>query len=230
MIFKITNKEKQIGKKLYKKLVQVKRKNNKWQVASFKELFDVADKKEAQLLEKILSIKNEEVGKQPPFYGLKLPPKDIIKIKEQAYVKDGKIQKTRNYFLSKTVWLAFQKLNKAIKKELGKPLILLSGYRSPAYQLAMVFCNLYLNQWNLKKTLKRVALPGYSEHGYPQQQAIDIGPYYDFDKLEYFDKTEEYKWLTKNAHKFGFYLSFPRKNTTGVMFEPWHWHYKTTKN
>jgi hypothetical protein len=38
------------------------------------------------------------------------------------------------------------------------------------------------------------------------------------------DKTEEYKWLLDNAHKYGFILSYP-KDDTYYIFEPWHWRY-----
>ena len=77
-------------------------------------------------------------------------------------------------------------------------------------------------------TLKRVALPGYSEHGYPLRQGVDIGTFEPVKDIKDFVKTEEYKWLKNNASQFGFYLSFPKGNKSGVMFEPWHWHYKPT--
>jgi len=42
---------------------------------------------------------------------------------------------------------------------------------------------------------------------------------------------EEYKWLCRDAHKYGFVLSYPRNNSVGMSFEPWHWRYesKSTK-
>jgi zinc D-Ala-D-Ala carboxypeptidase len=45
------------------------------------------------------------------------------------------------------------------------------------------------------------------------------------DNLEDFESTDEYKWLEKNAKKFGFYLTNPRNNKLGTIYEPWHWAY-----
>ncbi len=46
------------------------------------------------------------------------------------------------------------------------------------------------------------------------------------DKPLDFVNTQEYKWLLKNANKYGFYLSYPENNLDGITFEPWHWHYE----
>ena len=42
-----------------------------------------------------------------------------------------------------------------------------------------------------------------------------------------FADTEEYKWLTDNAWKFGFILRYPadKADITGHTFEPWHYRY-----
>ena len=53
----------------------------------------------------------------------------------------------------------------------------------------------------------------------------------DFQIEEYtigndFDKTEEYKWLQKNAKSFNFYESYPIDNNLDMMYEPWHWHHE----
>ncbi|MBP9710730.1 MAG: M15 family metallopeptidase [Candidatus Pacebacteria bacterium] len=63
---------------------------------------------------------------------------------------------------------------------------------------------------------------GYSEH--------QLGTTLDFittglgGQLEGFDTTAAYKWLLKNAHKYGFTLSYPQGNKS-YIFEPWHWRY-----
>jgi D-alanyl-D-alanine carboxypeptidase len=76
--------------------------------------------------------------------------------------------------------------------------------------------------------MRNVALPGYSEHGYPPRQAIDFitADGISFGPEKVFDETQEYGWLLKNAQKFGFYLSYPKNNKQEMAFEPWHWHYK----
>ncbi len=39
-----------------------------------------------------------------------------------------------------------------------------------------------------------------------------------------FASTPAYEWLTKNAHKYGFTLSYPESNAYYV-YEPWHWRF-----
>lgn len=225
MILKFSTEEKRIGRRLYQKFMRLRKKNERLKTASFKQLFDLVTVPEAQILEAILSVKNSEVGKTMPFYGFKSPPRNLVRIKPQTYLKNGEKKKTGVQFLPLPVYLAYKRLNKAITKDLGKPLVILSAYRSPAYQLALFFVDLCQDKWNFKKTLSYVALPGYSEHGYPDQQAIDFGTYHALKLDADFEKTKEYRWLQKNASRFGFHLSFPRGNKTGVIFEPWHWHY-----
>lgn len=67
---------------------------------------------------------------------------------------------------------------------------------------------------------------GYSEH--------QMGTTADFittglgGQLSGFDKTDAYKWMLENAHKFGFTLSYP-KNNSHYIFEPWHWRFVGVK-
>lgn len=65
---------------------------------------------------------------------------------------------------------------------------------------------------------------GYSEH--------QLGTTVDFVStsatLDGFEKTEAYKWLKSNAHKYGFVISYPEENTY-YQFEPWHWRFVGTK-
>ncbi len=63
---------------------------------------------------------------------------------------------------------------------------------------------------------------GYSEH--------QLGTTVDFTSDEIkgalggFDTTKAYTWLTANAYKYGFILSYP-KNNTYYQYEPWHWRF-----
>lgn len=67
---------------------------------------------------------------------------------------------------------------------------------------------------------------GYSEH--------QLGTTVDFittglnGELDGFEKTKAYEWLTSNAHRFGFILSYP-KNNDYYVFEPWHWRFVGVK-
>lgn len=63
---------------------------------------------------------------------------------------------------------------------------------------------------------------GYSEH--------QLGTAVDFTTtglgggLDGFGETEAFRWLEKNAHRYGFTLSYPRNNGYYV-YEPWHWRF-----
>lgn len=63
---------------------------------------------------------------------------------------------------------------------------------------------------------------GYSEH--------QLGTTVDFSTVKLgvnnlkFEKTPAYQWLTENAYKYGFILSYP-KNNVYYIFEPWHWRF-----
>ena len=62
--------------------------------------------------------------------------------------------------------------------------------------------------------------PGSSEHnlGY----AMDI-----VCVEEWFEGTDEFKWLTENAADYGFIMRYPKdkQDITKVIYEPWHWRY-----
>lgn len=63
---------------------------------------------------------------------------------------------------------------------------------------------------------------GYSEH--------QLGTAIDFTTAELgsnftaFKGSDAYKWLTGNAYKYGFILSYPESNIY-YQFEPWHWRF-----
>ncbi len=67
--------------------------------------------------------------------------------------------------------------------------------------------------------------PGSSEHnlGY----AMDI-----VCVDEWFEDTEEFKWLQKNAADYGFIMRYPKdkQDITKVIYEPWHWRYVGVEN
>ena len=70
-----------------------------------------------------------------------------------------------------------------------------------------------------KLTEKWVAEPGTSEH--ETGLAVDINP--DRDK----SGDEVYRWLSENAHEYGFIKRYPEDKTdiTGIGNEPWHYRY-----
>ncbi|MBI2034029.1 MAG: M15 family metallopeptidase, partial [Candidatus Liptonbacteria bacterium] len=63
---------------------------------------------------------------------------------------------------------------------------------------------------------------GYSEH--QLGTTVDITTPEVAADFSLFEKSSAYTWLTANAYRFGFILSYP-KNNTYYMFEPWHWRF-----
>ena len=122
--------------------------------------------------------------------------------------------------LSKDAYNAFVKMvNEA--KTLGYSLIDTSAYRSYEYQSYLY--NKYLNEKGLEWTLKSSAKPGHSEHHTGlATDIVKVGvSMYDFEG------TKEFNWLSKNAHKYGFILRYPKgkEYLTGYKYEPWHYRY-----
>jgi D-alanyl-D-alanine carboxypeptidase len=101
----------------------------------------------------------------------------------------------------------------------GAQLSLISAYRSFREQstLKSVYTVMFGSGAN-----KFSADQGYSEH--------QLGTTVDFttpllgNAYAKFDTTTAYQWLTQNAFKYGFVLSYP-KNNLYYVYEPWHWRY-----
>lgn len=110
-----------------------------------------------------------------------------------------------------------RKINFLLYKDGYKPLVILSGYRSPAYQLLMLCRELYDQDFELVAVNKIVKLPSYSEHNDPLCTAID----FNINDRE----DQRFKWLVKNAKGHGLFLSYPEDNHQGMIFEPWHWRF-----
>ena len=116
---------------------------------------------------------------------------------------------------------AFNKMQDAAKKE-GLTINIISGFRSAKYQIE-VFSRKFKDTSNVTDDefaarLKYSAPSGFSEHH--TGLAIDIN-----SLEEDFEETKEFDWLVHNASKFGFEMSFPRNNSQGVGYEPWHWRF-----
>ncbi len=113
-------------------------------------------------------------------------------------------------------WLA---MRRAAEQE-GLILVLVSAFRSIARQRELLEAKLAAGlAWN--EILSVAAYPGYSEHH--TGRALDLGAPDHADLTEGFESTPQFAWLSKNADRFGFALSYPRGNPFGIAYEPWHW-------
>lgn len=102
----------------------------------------------------------------------------------------------------------------------GITLYVKSGYRSYSEQKSLK--SNYAVIYGAGTANSFSADQGYSEH--------QLGTTLDFitvglnGQLAGFDKTPSYTWLTDNAFRYGFILSYP-KNNKYYIYEPWHWRF-----
>jgi len=98
----------------------------------------------------------------------------------------------------------------------GAELSVSSAYRSYNYQKNLF--NRYVEKDGRENAEKYSAPPGCSQH--------QLGTAVDFGSItNSFAETPEGIWLTNNAWKFGWSLSYPRgcETETGYIWESWHW-------
>lgn len=134
------------------------------------------------------------------------------------------------------VYNQFYLMNKALQAEELTSLVLVSGYRSYAYQKMLYDrkVNLLLTRgMDKEEAFSRastiVAPPGCSEH--QLGLAIDVTSSTlareEDPLIEGFEFTDQGKWLKENAKMYGFILRYPKDkiDLTGISYEPWHYRY-----
>jgi zinc D-Ala-D-Ala carboxypeptidase len=103
---------------------------------------------------------------------------------------------------------------------------IVSAFRSVERQAEIVRDKL-ARGLSLEAILCVSAPPGYSEHH--TGRAVDLTTE-GLPPLELeFEQSVAFRWLSDNAHTYGFFLSFPRENRYGYAYEPWHWCFKPTE-
>ncbi|NNF40648.1 MAG: D-alanyl-D-alanine carboxypeptidase family protein [Woeseiaceae bacterium] len=102
----------------------------------------------------------------------------------------------------------------------GITLLLVSGFRGIDYQARLI--RKKINAGQVVSDILRVnAAPGFSEHH--SGRAVDIATPGSRPLTEEFEGSDAFGWLTANAARFGFAMSYPRDNAYGFVYEPWHW-------
>ena len=102
----------------------------------------------------------------------------------------------------------------------GVTLMIVSGYRSVDYQARLIRKKINAGQ-TVSEILAVNAAPGFSEHH--TGRAVDIATPGSRPLTEEFEHSEAFRWLTENASRFGFSMTYPRGNPAGFVYEPWHW-------
>lgn len=144
---------------------------------------------------------------------------------KETYVPNN-VLKASNWYsyeginASKESYEAFIKMFNAAKED-NMNLIINSGYRSYSSQKEVY--EDFDKNYGEEYADNYAARPGFSEH--------QTGLAYDIVSPgtagDDFDKTKEFKWLQKNAHKYGFILRYPKdkEDYTGFKYESWHYRY-----
>jgi D-alanyl-D-alanine carboxypeptidase len=114
---------------------------------------------------------------------------------------------------------AWRKLKMAAGGD-GVTLQIVSAFRSVAYQRQIIERKLAAGQI-LEQIIRVSAAPGYS--GHHTGRAIDITSPGCKPLTEEFEQTSGFNWLVRQAHGFGFSMTYPRDNKFDVVYEPWHW-------
>lgn len=114
---------------------------------------------------------------------------------------------------------AWRKMKAAAATD-GVTLVPLSAFRSVARQTLIIRRKLAAGQ-PIKRILRVSAVPGCSEHH--TGRALDLGAPGHLKLETSFARTREFRWLIAHAGRFGFRLSYPRRNPHGISYEPWHW-------
>jgi len=209
-------------------LITEKKHNGTANLLTWQELYQPLTLVEQELLNACRRLKAETLGSTSHYFG-EAAAAQIIQVGPQ-YIRKGDTQTLLEpQVLPRNVLVAYETMMVAMRRDLGKRLLVESGYRAPAYQLYLFLFYLPKHDYSIRETNRFVALPGYSEHGYPPRQAIDFineDGVNGEDHPEEFEQLPEYQWLTEHAGQFGFVLSYPRDNALHTAFEPWHWHYE----
>ena len=131
----------------------------------------------------------------------------------------------RDKFLAPPAAEAWLEMREAATRD-GVELLLISAFRSFDFQQALIRGKLAKGR-AIAEILTVNAPPGCSEHH--SGRAVDIGARDTPALEEEFERTEAFVWLSRNANRYGFHLSYPRGNSYGYLYEPWHWCWVKTR-
>jgi D-alanyl-D-alanine carboxypeptidase len=128
----------------------------------------------------------------------------------------------REYLLTPEAAQAWRALRQAAQQD-GVVLEIVSSFRNIARQIDIIRAKLDRGM-PIETILSLSAPPGYSEHH--TGCAIDINTPGCVATEEPFEHTDAFRWLMEHAGRFGFTLSYPRGNSLGFIYEPWHWYFQ----
>lgn len=161
-------------------------------------------------------------------------PKNKI-VSEIAQEDLGKL--SNGYLVDKRIVSAYEELAEAAKVA-GHPLVMVSAYRSVAYQEEIFNANVntLMSQGHTKEEAIRITKLTFTEPGYSEHHtglAVDVvdQDWYQNHTGELlnegFGDTEGGKWLQAHAREYGFIIRYPKGKhaITQIDYEPWHLRY-----
>jgi LAS superfamily LD-carboxypeptidase LdcB len=210
-------------------LIEAKRQSGDMSRLSFQELYSLLDQTEQEFLRFFQTFDPIRAGIKTQWQGLSEGVPDLVRLDNQKILRQGKEEIIAPQYVPAPAHAAYERMMQAMERDLGKRLYVDSAYRSSAYQLYLFLFYLGNHEYSILETARWNAFPGYSEHGNPQNQALDFinaEGVTGEENPEDFEKLPEYQWLTQHAHEHGFVLSFPKNAGVGIAFEPWHWRFE----
>jgi len=109
----------------------------------------------------------------------------------------------------------------------GVAIGLISAFRSVSYQILLIEKKLHSGV-PIDVILSMNAPPGYSEHHSGEAvDFVDLETHSRTTLNKSFEGTATFNWLQLSASQHGFFMSFPENNPYGIVYEPWHWRFKS---
>lgn len=147
-------------------------------------------------------------------------PEDLVK----PEVRTRKKSLEGNILMCRVAAGALEAMFEAALFEQGYTLYATSGYRS--YGVQQILFNAKVEEVGSRdKAMRRVALPGTSEH--QLGLAMDVQTPTQTNLNANFGDTPEGLWVSENAHRFGYIVRYQQdwRDITGISYEPWHIRY-----
>jgi len=139
-------------------------------------------------------------------------PSDLVKLENSSFLVNR-----NDLFLRKEAFDSLSQMASLVKAQ-GFTLVVSSAYRSYKYQEDLY--NRYVSQMGRSEADRVSARAGHSQH--------QLGFVVDFGSItNSFASTNESRWLSVNASRFGWSLSYPNgyEHITGYRWESWHYRY-----
>jgi len=111
-------------------------------------------------------------------------------------------------------------MSRAAQVEIGKPIQLVSGYRS--YDNQKDLYDKYVAKDGQEAADTYSARPGFSEH----QTGLTADLSTVHGKMEKFGDSKLGKWTAENSWKFGYVLRYTPQNHSTAGYQPESWHYR----